>query len=269
LSGIAVLSDTDVWAVGYSNNGGMIIHWNGKRWRAFENWPSGRSMYGASALGKNDVWALGLDENSSRILLEHWNGKRWTTIAAPVYDAGNMPAMVALAPQDVWVGGSDNANHAVAGLWNGRSWRTFRLKQFGSLYGVAGMGASSPTDVWAVAVNGSLIRWNGRRWSLVRAKGRIFGGVGIAVNGVASVLAEVEIEKGSEKNSTRHPAAEIWSNGKLRLNMLPEPKRTWESELNGAEETRGGAWAVGDYTAFPANTGQDYPLIEHLAYCHR
>ncbi len=35
LSGVAAITATDAWAVGYSTNGALVLHYNGRNWRVF------------------------------------------------------------------------------------------------------------------------------------------------------------------------------------------------------------------------------------------
>src|SRR5207253_1509847 len=97
LFGVAAVSATNVWAVGFiANNTAngpvektLIEHWNGTQWSVMKS-PSPSSvdnnLTGVAAVSANDVWAVGFYANSSNIwqtLTEHWNGTRWSVVKSP------------------------------------------------------------------------------------------------------------------------------------------------------------------------------------------
>src|SRR5581483_11548447 len=74
LAGLAVLSATNVWAVGGAGDSTLVEHWNGTSWKIVPSpdGPSGPSaLRSVAAASKNDVWAVG--SSGDETLIEHWN----------------------------------------------------------------------------------------------------------------------------------------------------------------------------------------------------
>ncbi|MED7929573.1 hypothetical protein SMD20_35410 [Nonomuraea sp. LP-02] len=79
---------SDVWAVGergasgdcdeYGTGKPLILHWNGSFWTQVQS-PSWKgSLYGIAAVGEDDVWAVGYEQDvTSEVTLLHYNGRRW------------------------------------------------------------------------------------------------------------------------------------------------------------------------------------------------
>src|SRR5205807_2376610 len=141
LNGVAAVSSSDAWAVGYYGEytvaQTLIEHWNGSAWIMFPS-PNVDArtnvLNGVAAVSSSDAWAVGYYFSNAFVyqtLIEHWDGSGWSAIPSPS------------------VGIRDNV-----------------------LYGVA-VGSSS--DVWAVGEyrDGSgeyqtlIEHWNGSAWSVV------------------------------------------------------------------------------------------------------
>ena len=73
LNGVAAVSATNLWAVGYSSNSGityqtLIEHWNGTSWQVVSSPNKGtvqNSLGGVIALSSTNIWAMGYYQNSS------------------------------------------------------------------------------------------------------------------------------------------------------------------------------------------------------------
>jgi hypothetical protein len=104
LNALSGTGSQDLWAVGErrGNGGGggggggygpyvFTAHWDGRAWTAVDSpdpiyWKdSGGTLYGVSALGKDDVWAVGsaMPEGHTFSFLLHWDGQRWTVVNTP------------------------------------------------------------------------------------------------------------------------------------------------------------------------------------------
>src|SRR5437879_4702763 len=94
LQGIAALTTSDTWAVGYatadssSPSQALIEHWNGTQWSVVSSpqpngWTS--DLVGVAAISSNDVWAVGsyVTTTSTFILIEHWDGTQWSIVSSP------------------------------------------------------------------------------------------------------------------------------------------------------------------------------------------
>jgi FG-GAP-like repeat len=94
LTGVDVLSASDVWAVGYYFNGSvnqpLALHWDGSTW-SNSPIPGAGMLRKVRALAPDNIWAAGTVYNDSlqvyQSLVEHYDGTAWT----PVLSA-NAPA---------------------------------------------------------------------------------------------------------------------------------------------------------------------------------
>lgn len=115
---VAAIAKNDVWAAGTSETQPLIEHWNGSTWSSVASLAPSGGLLSISAAGANDVWAVG-----NNGLIEHWNGHSWHSVPNPASSALN--AVLALAPDDVWVAGYTQASSNDDTLiehWNGRNW---------------------------------------------------------------------------------------------------------------------------------------------------
>src|SRR5262249_1653152 len=143
LTGVAVVADDDIWAIGHSSTSSthfetLTEHWDGASWTIVPS-PSPSSisqLRAVSATATDDVWAVGvqlLDGHSpSQVLIEHWDGSQWTVVTGP--DAPGDPrldAVVALAIDDAWAVGRTGARTALAIHWDGIEWTVFASPEVG------------------------------------------------------------------------------------------------------------------------------------------
>jgi hypothetical protein len=156
-------SPVDIWAVGTyygprGNQDALIEHWDGAAWSAIPT-PNRATrddqLTGVSALGSNDVWAVGYFYNDAgqHPLAEHWDGSAWHLVPAPGdtrTGGGSLYSVAAISASDVWaVGDSQTFLEPGRGLiehWNGIRWSPVPSpKSFG-----LGSVDSSRGAIWAV-----------------------------------------------------------------------------------------------------------------------
>src|SRR5207248_3811435 len=88
LFGVAAVSASNVWAVGY-NQQTLIEHWNGSNWSIVSSPSPGSGanfLFGVAAVSQTNAWAVGysIDIHSPyQTLIEHWNGSRWIVVSSP------------------------------------------------------------------------------------------------------------------------------------------------------------------------------------------
>ncbi len=199
LYGVTTTSDTDAWAVGYSNaspNGlnaePVIDQWNGSAWSQVSTPSTGYStntLAAVSASSTTDAWAVGYSEprrSTFYPLAFYWNGSAWSVSSSfATALAGQLGVGVAdISPTDAYaIGGHlGGAHNGLVAQWNGSAWtqltvpipndNTYRS----DLYAIS---ADSASDVWIVGeymleVNSSdypnetySLHWNGSAWSIV------------------------------------------------------------------------------------------------------
>jgi hypothetical protein len=203
LSGIAAISATDVWAVGYEwisyfTEIPLLLHYDGTTWTPFN---TSRLRFGqissVFARATNDVWAVGWTGNAPNVkaLALHWNGTSWTRVAFPTESGGwiALKSVSGVATNDVWAVGSYdfsgiNGNLSLSARsyhWDGLQWKGVTVGLGGYSY-LDSVTATATDDIWAVG-EGIVFpkqnelqvayHWDGSRWSNVPNpdKGVLYG----------------------------------------------------------------------------------------------
>lgn len=190
LSGVAVASPTDAWAVGVGYNNGsstqtLIEQWNGSSWQLVSPSTQG-SLNAVTALSASDVWAVGQGgtfHGTTKTLIMHWDGTQWRVIQSPngKLSTNNLASVAAVSASDIWAVGYSESTlnvlpHALIEHWNGTKWSIVPAARGGSfISNLTGVTAVSSTDVWAVGYtlmnHYALLteHWNGSQWSVVKA----------------------------------------------------------------------------------------------------
>jgi hypothetical protein len=100
LYGVAAISDSDVWAVGGSQDANSVWHtlaehWNGTAWTVVptaDAGSSGNQLYAVTAVSSAKVFATGQQSGAafpSTMLVEQWNGKAWSALTTPADPGGS------------------------------------------------------------------------------------------------------------------------------------------------------------------------------------
>jgi hypothetical protein len=182
LNAVAVLSATEVWAVGnfhrFSDAADKTLaeHWSGTKWKLVPS-PNSSSktniLAGVAVVGSNDAYAVGYEVQSGsyQTLIEHWNGKAWT-FAQNGTNKGLLTSVAATATNDVWaVGSTDYVGSGLIEHWDGKSWAETTLPEQVYFRAVA---AISKNDVWAVGQQTNstgigdftyTVHFDGTRWT--------------------------------------------------------------------------------------------------------
>jgi len=172
LESVSAASSNNVWAVGYADganntNSTLIEKWNGMRWKIVSS-PNVQGsttdiLYGAAAIVKNAVWAVGYDGNGSSpasTLVENWDGKQWGIVASPDAPGSTESILIGIAAVsdvNLWSVGYYTANGVSQTLteqWNGTQWQVIASPDPGlsnTLYGVAVVPGTG--DLWAVGIS--------------------------------------------------------------------------------------------------------------------
>jgi hypothetical protein len=273
LDGVAVLSASDVWAVGeYTNAAGLwktlIEHWNGKVWKLVPGPNPGiGSSYlnSVSAVSASSIWAVGSYSTQSggigpdRTLIEHWNGRAWKQVPSPSPGSfmDEVNTVRRLSATNIWAvgwyAGSNILDRSLILHWNGRTWRQLPSpnpgKQDDSLDGLAAVSARS---VWTTegysnssTSGGSLIlHWNGRTWSEVAAP-RGSGFNDLSASSATNVWAVGDDAKGN--SLALHWNGRIWKRVPTP-NLKPGTLTNVLQSVTVLSPTS--AWAVGDAQDF-------------------
>src|SRR3984893_8387490 len=194
LAGVAALSPTDIWAVGFGSpmigaqtTRTLIEHYDGATWSMVPS-PnlsptSSDQLRSVSAASAVDVWAVGnsVDGTTHQTLTEHWNGISWSIVASPNVGTGDnmLTAVGALPNSTAWAVGSWTDG---VGVWkpttlrfDGASWTVVHGPTFdaGSTASLLSVAAISPDNIWAAGyientyLHPLVEHWDGQRWTVV------------------------------------------------------------------------------------------------------
>jgi hypothetical protein len=201
LTSVDALSRTSAWAVGSyrtlpspgndSVRKTLIERWDGTSWKIVSSPNPGtlsNSLLGVSAIGPNDVWAVGwklsdqgLDQGLRSLIL-HYDGTAWTEAAVPAVGSGEnvLTDISALSANDIWASGyyDDGAQQKTLTLhYDGSGWSSVPSASGGDGVSILhDISATSPSAAWAVGFEyraslkryvASTQRWNGSNWSAV------------------------------------------------------------------------------------------------------
>jgi len=196
LSGVAVTSSSNAWAVGYYVNSSyvaqtLVLHWNGIAWKRVSSPDLGTNneLVAVKAISKTNAWAVGYHDTKAYVaqtMIVHWNGTSWTTVSSPnpagTTYANYLTGITAVSSSNAWAVGHYYTATAAQTLivhWNGTAWKRVASPDPGGLsyednllYGVA---ATSSSDAWAVGAyrNASSVyqtlvaHWTGTAWEQV------------------------------------------------------------------------------------------------------
>jgi len=123
LNGVAAVSSSNVYAVGYDDissrspdTHSLIERWNGSKWNVVASPNNGFSeLYSIAAISASNIWAVGdvSGSQANQTFTEHWDGKHWSIVASPNPGSGDNELLgVAAVPstQNVWAVGFYDPN---------------------------------------------------------------------------------------------------------------------------------------------------------------
>lgn len=249
LRGVAVISQSNIWAVGghdITPQGGqsLVEHSNGMQWTT-SNSPDVGTLNGVVAVNNSDSDIYAVGDNG----ILHYDGSMWTQV--PNRPGGlSIGAVRSQTVYNVWaVGASIQRYNGITGTWN-----DYSVPGSGTLNGVA---VITTTNVAAVGYTGTapnrrplIAQWDGSAWSTVTGPsfssdsyltsvdfyGSHLWAVGASYYS-GNDLYETLAEYGDGPSSSR-----TW-----RVVASPNPGNI-DNKLNHVWlTTEGDAWAVGSY----------------------
>jgi hypothetical protein len=184
LSGIACVSSSDCWAVGYSYDYNddvsqtLTEHWDGTAWSIISSPSTGPSdidyLNDVRCNSTAQCWAVGYEYGAvEHGLLLQWNGSSWSLTTPPSSAASEgyfLNSITCTSNSDCWNVGFTYPDRTLTEHWNGSEWSIV------SSPSVAGGGTDRLNDIacvtssncWAVGSNNSDIHiqhWDGTTWS--------------------------------------------------------------------------------------------------------
>jgi len=190
---VAVISPTNVWAVGQQTNAkfSQIQHFNGTSWSVISSphFTNGETLNSLKAVSANNILAVGtsLDSQNNRTpLIEHFNGTTWSVVSAPPITGGEVTDIAIVSPSDIWAVGAVNGA-TPGGLtmhFNGQQWSRVSAPTAALL----ALTALASNNVWAAGTQlgrGPVIeRWNGTSWKIVSSPNT---GTNSALNSIRAI----------------------------------------------------------------------------------
>jgi hypothetical protein len=284
LTSVAAVAPNDVWAAGSTNyvGQGLLMHWDGTSWSRTII-PAAIVFRGITALGSNDIWAVGQVSTSyygDHTVAMHWDGVSWTRYKTPSplklhsEDQNWLTSVTAVGSNDVWATGV--ARDHDWGIfdqpfivhWDGTRWSMVPSPNIGGgnfdndLWASA---AFATDDVWAVGSVGNepdwttfTEHWDGTAWTLVPSPNvtsyqdnELVGAT--ILPGTNQVMAV-----GYHMWSYAFPLVETWDGTAWTISPAPDTP-IQGADLNGVSAvTATDVWAVGTaqdrYDAYHAFT---------------
>jgi hypothetical protein len=268
LFALTIVSSSDVWAVGVSNNWSSLIeHWNGTAWKVVPSPTTGPQtpLYGVFAFAANNIWAAGQQGTHGTLL--HFNGASWSVFPHPEPLGSSYTTfskVAGLSATDVWAVGESqtSSQQTLVEHFNGTSWKIVPSAVQGAYNYVRGLAVRTTGDAWLVgdwqapaptyAEHPLIQHWNGTTWTAVNSP----VGEPWAVAALSSADAWLV---GNQPSGSYNYAAliEHW-NGSSWGVVQPPSIGAGDNELNGLAALASGLlWAVGNYSP----SGTDRPLI--------
>jgi len=257
VSGIAVLSRRNAWAVGTRFLSGhpfgvtLAEEWDGRSWQIVPTPGPFPGKVGDSAglasvvaAGPSDVWAVGTHwkGRGSRPLIEHWDGARWRIVPGARVAVGGLEGLALISSHDIW-GVGWSGSESLIEHWNGTHWTAVPSPSRGTSTVLVGVAAVDGRHGWAVGSwmqgvgetvqsHAFALRLDGTRWRRVPAPAAMadaqLGSVSMPSAGEAWVASQA---------ASRHVAE--WRNGRWEL------RPTFMRVANVNAQTTGDVWATG------------------------
>lgn len=103
LTGVAAISDNDVWVVDQQTDSAetwhtLAEHWDDTSWSVVptvDSGTGGNEFYGVHTVASNSVYAVGDESGSSfpdQALIEHWDGSTWSVLPSPADSTESLEA---------------------------------------------------------------------------------------------------------------------------------------------------------------------------------
>lgn len=198
LDGVAVLSASNVWAVGDKSKLSegnavfktLIEHWNGHSWKVIPSPNPGAGdnlLSSVTAVSANNIWAVGSYSNQDigldKNLILHWNGHSWRQVASPNpgSEFDDLNTIRQVSATNIWIvgaySGSDFHDRSLILHWNGHGWKKVPSPNPGkNSDALSGLAIASPSSIWTDeqftqtdVPTSQILHWNGHVWGKATA----------------------------------------------------------------------------------------------------
>jgi hypothetical protein len=289
LYGVAAISTTDSWAVGYAagpvdtyTSTTLVERWTGSAWAVVPSPnPSDDPIYGANqlydvrAFAPDNVWAVGWQWTpiGSAPLVERWDGRWWRESPTPDDEYRSLQAVDGTSSSDIWaVGHSFNFDDGFQGLamhWDGRSWAVVPTPTLADDVYLNDVAVVSPSDVWAVGytlpanldIQPIFFHWDGSAWAVIPSPH--LSSTYNYLQSIAAISAN-RVWAAGYRTVDDHEVitlVERWDGTRWRIE--PTPNRpdggNYLSEVT--VDPEGGLWGAGYF--YPHDSSEFRTLIQH------
>lgn len=271
LNGMATHKN-DVWAVGsvIDNvwSGTVALHWNGKKW-ARKPTPKGFALLDATATSGSDVWAVGIESDTSTLIAK-WDGKKWKKVPSPTpsdlpSNASPKLTSVTGSADDLWAVGCAENDHLTNGVgmlqhWDGKEWKAAELpKPDGANYVCPRTVNTLGDRTWAVGYIGTddgnkpfAMRLDNGKWQLVpmtggKAKSKFTAVTTLVEDGTSYVVSSGLTQEVPNDPTTLSPLIQRWDGKKWT--EMSHPLENRKGLLYGASVGGPNPW-VGGYGTY-------------------
>ncbi len=231
LSSVSVVSRSNVWAFGSSDNETgpafpLVEHWNGQQWRLVAVPRTATGLTVGKAFSATDVFAAGV-ESAGYAVAYHWNGKAWTVTRLPtpavctIRGAIRADSLAAIPGSSgrFAVGSCSTAGPSAGVVWRlsaGR-WHISKVIANASLSSITPV---SGTSIWAVGSNASgalFLHWEGKGWASAAtpaglASGNMLGVIrvpGTRLSGRSVTMAWIPSRRSTTGDYGRWPGSRL------------------------------------------------------------
>jgi hypothetical protein len=188
LYGVAFVSATDAWAVGFQSNttnfySPLTLRWNGTQWSVVSSPPppfSLAGLRGVVVVSPNEVWAVGAQVDLALTLRTYairWNGSSWSEVSTPGTGGCALTSVAIASPSNLWAAGvCQSTNYQTLILrYNGSTWSAVPSPNPGTGdNALGGLAVVSPNEAYAVGgySDGTIthtlaLYWDGATWAQV------------------------------------------------------------------------------------------------------
>jgi hypothetical protein len=288
LYGVAALSPSDAWAVGYSagepdtyTSSTLVEHWTGSAWSVVPSPnPSNDPLYGANqlndvrAFAPNDVWAAGWQWTpiGSAPLIERWDGRRWRVSRTPTDAFRELQALDGTSSRDIWAVGHaftfSDGKQSLIMHWDGRSWAVVPTPKLPYDNYLTDVTVVSPTDAWAVGYTvppnldfqPHFLHWNGSAWAVVPSPH--LSSTHNYLQAVAAVSGNQVWAAGYRTvNGQVVTFVERWDGARWSIDPTPNLQGGWNYLSGLSVDPGGGLWSAGYF--YPHDFSGFRTLIMH------
>jgi len=288
LYGVATVSASEAWAVGYSagdpstyTSSTLVERWTGSAWSVVSSPnPSKDPLYGANqlygvrAFGPDDVWAAGWQWTpiGSAPLIERWNGRAWKVSPTPDDSFRELQALDGTSSTDIWAVGHaftfSDGNQSLIMHWDGSSWTIVPTPNLPDDNYLNDVSVISPTDAWAVGytlpnnldIQPHYLHWNGSAWAVVSSQH--LSSTHNYLQSIAAVSRN-RVWAAGYRTVNNHVVTfvERWDGARWSIDPTPNLQGGWNYLSGLSVDPGGGLWGAGHF--YPLDFSGFRTLVLH------